>query len=125
MKIKKLFLIVMFFIISLTALFYGFSPHWFARTFLGMPALNLNVAHILRVIMGLYLGFGLFWLFSAFHEKYRNTAVLTSMVFTASIACGRIISILIDGRPAPFLFFALFAELGLAFAAYWVFKRPE
>ena len=90
-----------------------------------MPALNLNVAHILRVIMGLYLGFGLFWLFSAFHEKYRNTAVLTSMVFTASIACGRIISILIDGRPAPFLFFALFAELGLAFAAYWVFKRPE
>ena len=90
-----------------------------------MPALNINTAHILRVIMGLYLGFGFFWLFSAFHEKYTNTAVLTSMIFTASIALSRIVSILTDGAPAPFFLFALFAELGLTLIAYWAFNRPE
>ena len=75
--------------------------------------------------MGLYLGFGLFWLFAAFNDNYRNTAVLTSVIFTASVAIGRIISILIDGQPAPFLLIAPFVELGLALIGYWVFKHSE
>ena len=125
MKIKKGYLIVMFIIISLTALIYGISPHWFARTFLGLPLLDLNIAHILRVVMGLYLGFGLFWLFSAFNDKFRNGAVLTSIIFAASVAFGRIISIFIDGKPAPFLLVALFVELGLVLIGFWVFSQPE
>lgn len=125
MKIKKAFLIAMFFIISLTALLYGFSPYWFARTFLGLTVLNLNIAHILRVVMGLYLGFGLFWLFSAYNDKYRNAAILTSIIFTASVSCGRIISIFIDGKPAPFLLGALFVELGLVLIGFLVFRHSE
>ena len=84
MRRKRIFLVLMFFIISMTALLYGFSPNWFARTFLDVGILVLNFAHILRAVMGLYLGFGLFWLFSAFNDNYRNTAVLTSVIFTPS-----------------------------------------
>lgn len=74
---KRSFLIPAFLIVSIIALPYGISPAWFAHRFLGITELNMNVAHILRAVMGLYLGLGLFWLCAAFSDKHRNTAVLT------------------------------------------------
>jgi hypothetical protein len=124
-KIKKYFLVLASSTIFVVALLYGVSPHWFAATFLGVSQLDLNLAHILRAFMCLYLGFGLFWLFAAFSDKYRNTAVLTAMLFPAGLVVGRIISFLTDGRPAPLLLFYLFAELIQAPVAYWVFRLPE
>lgn len=81
MRMKQAFLILAFVMVSIIALLYGVSPQWFARTFLGVEDLNLNVAHILRAVMGLYLGLALFWLFAVFSTKHRNTAVLTTLVF--------------------------------------------
>jgi hypothetical protein len=125
MKIKKYFLILASSTIFVVALLYGVSPHWFAATFLGVPQLDLNLAHILRAFMCLYLGFGLFWLFAAFSDKYRNTAVLTAMLFPAGLVVGRIISFFADGRPAPLLLAYVFAELIQVPVAYWVFRLPE
>jgi hypothetical protein len=87
--------------------------------------LNLNEAHILRAVMGLYIGLGLFWLFAAFSSKHRNTAVLTTLVFTAGLASGRIVSLFADGQPSPLLVFYTIIELALAPVAYWVYRRPE
>jgi hypothetical protein len=125
MKIKKYFLIFAFIAVSIIALLYGVAPHWFARTFLGVGELNLNFAHILRAVMCLYLGLGLFWLFSAFSDKHRNTAVLTTVIFAAGLVIGRIISFFADGQPAPLLFLYVVMEMGLAPVAYWVYRRPE
>ena len=80
MKIKKYFLIFAFVAVSIIALLYGVSPQWFARTFLDVPEIALDFAHILRAVMCLYLALGLFWLFAAFTDKYRNTAVFTTML---------------------------------------------
>ena len=125
MKIKKYFLILSSCTILGVGLLYGVSPDWFARTFLGVPELDLNLAHILRAMMCLYLGFALFWLIAAFNDRYRNAAVLTVVLFPGALVIGRIISFFVDGQAAPLLSFYLVAELVQAPIAYWVFKRPD
>lgn len=84
MKIRKYFLILAFVAVSIIALLYGVSPRWFAQTFLNVPEMPLDFAHILRAVMCLYLALGLFWLFSAFSDRYRNAAVLTTVVFSGA-----------------------------------------
>ena len=125
MKIKQAFLVSAFGIVSIIALLYGVSPLWFARTFLDITLLDRNIAHILRAVMGLYLALGLFWLYAAFTEKYRNVAVLTTMIFSGGLVIGRIISLFNEGQPAPLLTFYIFAEFALTPLAYWVFTLEE
>ena len=125
MKIKKYFLIFAFCAVSIIALLYGISPHWFALTFLGVRELDLDLAHILRAVMCLYLALGLFWLFAAFNDKYRNTAILTTGIFAAGLVIGRIISLFADGQPAPLLVFYIIMEFVLIPVAYWVFRLEE
>ena len=101
MKIKKAFLIAAFIIVSFIALLYGVNPQWFGRTFLNLPQLDPKIAHILRLDLAL----GLFWLYSAFNQKYRNAAVLITMIFSGGLVTGRIISYFKEGQPAPLLIF--------------------
>ena len=124
-RIKQAYLILTFFVVASLAALYGISPQWFARTFLGVAELDRNLAHILRAVMGLYLGMGLFWLFAASSSRHRNTAVLTTLVFAAGLASGRIISLVADGLPARLLVAYTVAELVIVPIAYWVYRLPE
>ena len=125
MKIKQLFLILAFLVVSIIALLYGISPSWFARTFLNLPELSVDFAHIFRAVMTLYLGLGLFWLFSAFNEKYRNSAVLTTVIFAGGLVIGRILSLLVDGRPSTILLVYAALELALVPIALLVFRLHD
>ena len=95
------------------------------RPFLGIEMLDTNIAHILRAIMCLYLALGLFWLYSAFNEAYRNPALLTVILFTGGLVTGRIISYFADGQPQPILILYIGLEFVLVPMAYWVFRLPE
>ena len=125
MKIKQYFLMFAAVAVSAIALLYGVSPHWFALAFLGIPELNLNVAHILRAVMCLYLALGAFWFYSAFSDRHRSTAVLTCVVFAGGLVIGRLVSFFADGQPAPLLVFYTVLELGLIPVAYWIYRLPE
>lgn len=125
MKIKKHYLILAFVTVSVIALLYGVSPAWFAATFLDVSALDPNIAHILRAVMGLYLALGFFWLYAAFHPPFRNTAILTTAIFSGGLAAGRIVSLFSEGRPAPLLILYIFMEAALAPFALWLFRRPD
>ena len=125
MALKKTFLIVAFGMVTIIALLYGISPQWFGRTFLGIEQLDRNIAHILRAVMGLYIALGLFWLYSAFHAPFRNVAILTSALFAGGLVAGRIISLAIEGTPAPLLIFYVIAELTLAPLAWWIYTRED
>lgn len=125
MNIKKVFLICAFAMVSIIALLYGVSPQWFASTFLDMPQLDPNIAHILRAVMGLYLALGIFWLYAAFNDKYRNTAVLTTAIFSGGLVLGRILSLFNEGQPAPLLTFYVIVEFLLTPVAIWIFKLEE
>lgn len=125
MPVKKYFLVFAFVAVSAIALLYGVSPAWFAKTFLGVDALDANLAHILRAVMGLYVAFGLFWLYAAFHDAYRNVAVLTTVIFSGGLVSGRLVSLILDGRPAPLLVLYVFMEFALAPIGYWVWTRRD
>jgi hypothetical protein len=124
-RIKKAFLILAFAMASVIALLYGISPSWFASTFLGLSDLSADIAHIFRAIMCLYLALACFWLYAAFSDAHRNSAVLTTIVFSAGLVTGRLLSFLIDGQPAPLLIFYAVIELLLVPIAAWVYTRPE
>jgi hypothetical protein len=125
LAVKKYFLILAFAIVSTIASLYGISPAWFARTFLGVDELGVNVAHILRAVMCLYLALGIFWLYSAFNDTYRNAAVLTTMIFAGGLVSGRILSLIVDGQPSPLLMVYGAMEIALVPIAYWVFTRAD
>jgi hypothetical protein len=125
MKAKKFFLIFAFVAVSTIALLYGVSPDWFARSFLGVENLNANLAHILRAIMGLYLAFGVFWCFSAFDDRLRGPAVLTTIFFSAGLVSGRLFSLLMDGTPSPLLLFYMAIEFVLIPVALYVYRLPD
>jgi hypothetical protein len=123
--LKQSFLILAFLVVSMIGLLYGISPAWFARTYLGVNELSVNFAHILRAVMCLYLALGLFWLCAAFSDRYRNAAVLTTIVFAGGLVIGRVVSFIADGRPSPLLIFYAVAEIALIPLAYWIFRRPD
>ncbi len=125
MIIKKYFLIFAFSAVAIIALLYGVSPQWFMQTFLDTSEYSLDIAHILRAVMGLYLALGLFWLYAAFNEPYRNFAVLTTMLFSGGLVTGRIISLLTDGVPSALLLLYVAMEFILVPVAYWVYKLPN
>ena len=125
MIIKKYYLIFTFCTVTIIALLYGISPQWFAQTFLDIPDLSLDIAHILRAVMCLYLALGLFWLYAAFNDIYRNVAVLTTMIFAGGLVTGRIISLFSDGQPSGILMLYVVMEFALVPAAYWIFKLPN
>jgi hypothetical protein len=125
MQLKKAFLIGAFVAVTIIALLYGVSPTWFAATFLGVTDLNLNFAHILRAIAGLYLALAAFWLYAAFNDKNRNAAILTILLFAGGLVAGRCISLIVDGQPAPVLLFYGALEFAVILISYWVFRLPE
>ena len=125
MNLKKTFLILAFAMVSIIALLYGIDPPWFARTFFGVDNLNVNFAHILRAIMCLYLALGCFWLFSAFSDRHRDTAILTTMVFAGGLFIGRVLSFIIDGQPAPLLILYAALEFMIVPVAWWIYARPR
>ena len=125
MKTKQLFLVLSFLAVSIIALLYGISPTWFARTFLNVPQLSVDFAHILRAVMTLYMALGLFWLFAAFNQKYRNSAVLTTVIFAGGLVIGRILSLLVDGRPSTILLVYTALEFALVPIALLVFRLRD
>lgn len=125
MNLKKAFLILAFAMVSIIALLYGIHPPWFARTFLGVDDLSVNFAHILRAVMVLYLALGGFWLFSAFSDTHRDTAILTTIVFAGGLVIGRLLSFILDGQPAPLLIVYAALELMIVPIAWWIYARSK
>ena len=125
MQIKKAYLTFAFVAVTIFGLLYGISPTWYAATFLDITDLNPNVAHILRAVTGLYLALATFWLYSAFNDKYRNTAVLTTILFAGGLAVGRCVSLIVDGQPTPVLLIYGAMEFAVVVIGYLVLRIPE
>ena len=122
--LQRLFLLFFSGSVAIVALIYGVSPQWFANTFLSTEgALDTDFANILRAIMGFYLVFAAFWFFAAFSDRLRNIAVLIVALFTGGMAAGRILSMLIDGKPSTILSLYVATEIGTALIAIWLYRR--
>ena len=81
------------------ALGYGAKPSVTLDALFGIKVDTTNLTHILRAVMGLYLGMVVFWLFGAFRKSMEEPALAACAVFMLGLAAGRILSFILDGMP--------------------------
>ena len=109
MKFRKAFLILSAIGLIPIALSYGLLPEKSMNLLFQMEDLELSQLHILRAVMGLYLGFAFFWIVGALKQQHQKAALYSLVIFMLGLAFGRIISVIIDGIPN----FILLVYLGL------------
>ena len=107
------------------ALSYGLSPADSMAMLFDIDASPVNVSHIFRAVMGLYLALVIFWVFGAFQAPLRLPALWSLTVFMLGLAAGRLLSLLVDGMPHPLLSIYLLLELGFGVAGtYLISNHP-
>ena len=93
------------------ALGYGLMPEKSMSYLFNISVSEVNLAHILRAVMGLYLALIIFWVLGAMKENLRQAALYSMVVFMLGLAGGRILSLIVDGVPHWLLLLYLALEL--------------
>jgi len=126
MQLKKVLLVLSFATVCIIALLYGISPQWFFDTFLVTSQKpSIDQSHILRAVMMLYVALGMFWLYCAFSDRYRDAGIIVIAVFCGGLVAGRILSVIVDGIPSPILILYTFMELSLVPVCIWLMRRDN
>ncbi|MDO1514107.1 DUF4345 domain-containing protein [Maribacter confluentis] len=107
---KHLNLLLSGIIVIIAGLVYGGHPTVLIPLILDYEVESLELMNMLRAIMGIYVGIGVFWLIGAYSTKIWYSATLCNVLFMGGISFGRIISTFLDGISTPFTP-ALFLEL--------------
>jgi hypothetical protein len=81
------------------ALGYGAKPSVSLDVLFGISVDTTNLTHIMRAVMGLYLGMVVLWLWGAFSRSMEGPALVACAVFMLGLAAGRILSFVMDGLP--------------------------
>lgn len=111
MKIpKNLNLVLSGMIVIIAGVVYGGHPAFIMPELLGFEVVDLELKNMLRAVMGIYLGVGLYWLIGAFKSRIWYGATLCNVLFMGGISFGRIVSTLVDGI-SPLFIPALILEL--------------
>lgn len=125
MSRRQVFLLVAAIGLLPFALSYGLAPGRSLEFLFDVSIENVNGTHMFRAIMGLYLGFILFWIIGAFREDVRQAALYSVVVFMFGLAAGRSLSLLADGFPNWLLVTYLVVELGIGLLGLKLLKQPE
>ena len=95
------------------ALIYGLAPASVLPAIAEIHVEGADQSHVFRAIMGLYLGMIALWITGAFRSDFTRAAVIAEIFFMLGLACGRGLSIIVDGVPSMFFIASAVAELGL------------
>ena len=85
------------------ALSYGIAPAAALPKVLDLSVEGADLTHILRAVMGLYLGMIVLWVLGALRPQLVRAAVIAEVVFMFGLAFGRVLSIVVDGVPSALL----------------------
>ncbi len=99
------------------ALGYGAKPSVSLDVLFGITVNTTNLTHIMRAVMGLYLGMVVFWLWGAFTTSMERPALVACAVFMFGLAAGRILSFVMDGLPHWLLIVYAVLEIVLGLVA--------
>jgi hypothetical protein len=125
MKIERTFLLVAAAGLTPIALSYGFQPSSSLHWLFGIDAAPINVSHIFRAVMGLYLCLVLFWLLGVVSKKYHLPALYSLVVFMFGLAFGRLLSLVVDGMPHWLLIGYMLLEFGFGIVGLIMIKKAE
>lgn len=81
------------------ALSYGVKPSLTLGTLFDISVDTVNLTHIMRAVMGLYLGMIVLWVLGAFNKRIEGPALIACSVFMLGLAAGRVLSFAMDGLP--------------------------
>ena len=121
MKIR-VFLVVCAIALLPVALSYGAAPSVSLDVLFGITVDSTNLAHIMRAIMGLYLGMIVIWLWGAFSKPMAGPALVACAVFMLGLAAGRALSFVLDGMPHWLLVVYFVVELVLGAIAVVLYR---
>ena len=105
------------------ALGYGAVPAVSLDALFGITVETINLAHIMRAVMGLYLGMVVLWVWGAFSKEMERPALVACAVFMLGLAAGRILSLLVDGMPHWLLVVYAILEVALGLIAIVLLRR--
>jgi len=104
------------------ALGYGAMPSVTLDALFGITVDTTNLTHIMRAVMGLYLGMVVFWVWGAVKPSMTGPALAGCAVFMLGLAAGRILSFIIDGMPHWLLVVYAVLEIVLGLIAVMLYK---
>ena len=104
------------------ALGYGAKPSVSLDALFGITVDTINLTHIMRAVMGLYLGMVVFWLWGAFKPSMTGPALAGCAVFMLGLAAGRILSFMLDGLPHWLLIVYAVLEIVLGLIAVMLYR---
>ena len=121
--LMKVFLLGAVVIVVPIALSYGLDPANVLPRFLDINVEGNDQTQIFRAMMFLYHGACLFWAMAAFKPEWQRAGMVWAVIFSLSLAVGRIVSLIVDGPASRLLDVYLGVEiaaglLGIAILAY-------
>ncbi|WP_373550010.1 DUF4345 domain-containing protein [Haliscomenobacter sp.] len=99
--------------IGLVGLTYGICPSKVLPLLFTFKVESVDLNHVFRATMGLYVGFATYWMIGIFKFEHWRNATLSSVIFMGGLAFGRMISIIIDGAPSIAFSLGAVAEIVL------------
>jgi len=105
------------------ALGYGALPTVSLDALFGITVETVNLTHIMRAIMGLYIGMVVLWVWGAFSTSMERPALVACAVFMLGLAAGRILSLFVDGMPHWLLVVYAILEVVLGVSAIVLLRK--
>jgi len=106
------------------ALIYGGNPSKILPLIFDFQVENLELKNIFRAIMGLYMGFAVYWMIGVRYPKHWEAATISNVIFMGGLAFGRLVSTLFDGV-SPQYTIGLFLELMVMVWGIYNLKREN
>ena len=119
----RLYLVVSAAGLTAVALSYGVAPATVLPQLLDITVDGTDLTHVLRAIMGLYLGMIVLWVLGAFRPSLTRAAVIAEIAFMCGLAVGRVLSIVVDGMPSIALLGYTGVEIAMAAWGVLVLKK--
>lgn len=113
-NIKKYHLAISVIILLPIAITYGIAPDFTLPDFFDFKIETTDLKNIFRAIMGLYMAIIALWVIGIFKPQYWLMATVTNVLFMSGLGFGRLISLVLDGRPSPEFFIGMLLEFLLA-----------
>ncbi len=123
LAMSKFYLLLSAIGLGAIALSYGLVPGTLLPMVLDFTIESVDLTHIFRGVMGLYLGMVLFWITAALKPALTRAGVLSVIFFMAGLGLGRVLSLLIEGMPSPLLLVYLGLEAAMAALGLFVLKK--
>ena len=122
-KIERAFLIFCAAGLVPIALGYGAKPSTSLEFLYGITVDTTNLTHIMRAVMGLYLGMVVIWVWGALKRQMTAPALVSCAIFMLGLAAGRILSLILDGMPHWLLVVYTVLEIVLGVSAIAIYRR--